>query len=109
MRGRSTGPLQFSWPAGITVHPSGLVFVIDDYNHRIQVLHPDMSLSHMFGSHGTGPGQFIRPDDVACDSSGIVYVTDYDNHRVQSFSADGQIISEGSTSLSVAVRDGALM
>ena len=38
------------------------------------MLHPDLSFSHKFGSHGSGPGQFDDPDDVACDSSGIVYV-----------------------------------
>ena len=91
---RGHDPLQFNHPVGIAVHPSGrLVFIADEYNHRIQVLHPDLSFSHMFGSRGSGPGQFKYPDDVACDSSGIVYVTEYHNHRVQLFSADGQYIS----------------
>ena len=49
--------------AGIAVHPSGLVFMIiaGGTNHRIQVLHPDLSFSHMFGC---GPGQFNIPDDM---------------------------------------------
>ena len=98
------GPLQFNCPAGIAIHPSGLVCIVDKCNDRIQVLNPNLSLSHMFGSHGSGPGQFIQPHDVACDSSGIVYVTDYDNHRVQLFSVDGQFISsfgsKGSQSVS---------
>ena len=87
------GPLQFNYPVGIAVHPSGIVFIVDECNHRIQVLHPDLSFSHMFGSHGSGPGQFNIPIDVACDSSGIVFVNDIGNHRVQLFSADGQFIS----------------
>ena len=88
-------PLQFENPAGIAVHPSGLVFVVDQHNHRIQVLHPDLSFSHMFGSldlsGGLVAGQFDFPTDVAYDSSGIVYVADYDH--VKSFSANGQFIS----------------
>ena len=61
------------------------VFVVDEYNHRIQVLYPDLPFSHVFGSQGSGPGQFNVPIDVACNSSsGIVYVTDYDNHCLQS-------------------------
>ena len=34
----------------LAVHPSGQVFIVDEFNHHIQVLHPNLSLSHMFGS-----------------------------------------------------------
>ena len=86
-------PLQFNSPSGIAVHPSGRVFVADTGNHRIQVLNPDFSYSHMFGSNGSAPGQFRFPHDVAIDKSGVVYVTDQHNARVQLFSANGLFIS----------------
>ena len=82
-------PLQFNQPFGIAVHPSGRVFVADTSNHRIQVLIPDISYSHMFGSKDSAPGKLSYPYNVAIDSTGVVYVTDYRNHRVQLFSADG--------------------
>ena len=93
MEGEFVRSIEFYHLAGIAVHPSGLVFIVDESSDCIHVLHPDLSLSHMFGSKGSGPGQFICPDDVACDSCGIVYVTDCNNHRVQLFSADGQFMS----------------
>ena len=86
------GPLQFDYPRGIAVHPSGRVFVADTGNHRIQVLNHDLTYSHMFGSEGSAPGQFRFPYGVACDNSGVVYVTDHKNHHVQLFSTDGQFI-----------------
>ena len=87
------GPLQFKYPSGIAVHPSGKVFVVDTDNHRIQVLHHNLTYLHMFGCKGSAPGQFNSPEGVACDNSGVVYVTDKLNHRVQLFSTDGQFIS----------------
>ena len=61
------GPLQFKYPSGIAVHPSGRVFVADTNNHCIQVLHHDLTYSHMFGSEGSALGQFWFPEDVARD------------------------------------------
>ena len=89
---KGNGPLQFKYPSGIAVHPSGRVFVADTNNHRIQVLHPNLTYSHMFGSKGSALGQFSIPQGVACDNSGVVYVTDSNNHCVQLFSTDGQFI-----------------
>ena len=54
-------PLQFNHPSGIAVHPSGRVFVVESLNHRIQVLNPDLTYSHMFGSKGSALGQFGFP------------------------------------------------
>ena len=76
------------------MYPSGRVFVADTNNHRMQVLNPDMSYSHMFGIvMVVQQGQFSYPSGVAIDNSGVVYATDEGNHRVQFFSADGQFIS----------------
>ena len=100
---RGNKQLQFNYPSGIAVHPSGKVFVADTDNHRIQVLNSDLSYSRMFGSKGSAPGQFSFLRDVSINSSGVVYVADYLNNRVQLFSADGQFISsfgsEGSKNL----------
>ena len=57
---KGNGPLQFDVPVGIAVHPSGRVFVADAYNDRIQVLHHDLTYSHMFGSEGSEPGHSSR-------------------------------------------------
>ena len=93
-----TGPLQFSGLRGITINKTtGQVFVVDMFNHRVQVLHPDLTFSHMFGSKGSRQGQFESPYDVAIDSQGYVYVTEYSNHRVQQFTPEGQFVTSFGT------------
>ena len=90
---KGNGPLQFSSPCDVAVHPSsGKVFIVDTGNNRIQVLNDDLAYSHMFGRKGSGDGQFNQPLGVACDTRGNVYVTDCMNHRVQIFTPGGQLI-----------------
>ena len=45
-------------------HPSGKVFIADSDNNRIQVLNPDLSNSHIFGSEENGLGPFDCQYDV---------------------------------------------
>uniref|UniRef100_A0A1X7VVX8 SMP-30/Gluconolactonase/LRE-like region domain-containing protein n=1 Tax=Amphimedon queenslandica TaxID=400682 RepID=A0A1X7VVX8_AMPQE len=88
-----SGPLQFSDPDGVAISPvSGQVYIADWYNHRIQVLNPDLTFSHSFGKKGSANGQFKAPRGIAVDSQGLVYVTDANNHRIQKFSPDGKFV-----------------
>ena len=48
-----SGQLQFNHPKGITVHPTtGLVFVADSNNDRIQVFNSDLTYAHSITLHG---------------------------------------------------------
>ena len=88
------GPLQFSYPVGITVHPTtGQIFIADSDNHRIQVLNKDLTYSHSFGKRGSSPEQFNLPYDVTFDNEGYLYVADNDNHCIKKFTSTGQYIS----------------
>ena len=90
-----SGPTQFYLPSGIAISPiTGQVYIADCWNHRIQVLNPDLTFSHSFGSIGSANGQFQYPRDIAIDSKGLVYVTDDDNHRIQKFSPDGKFVAQ---------------
>ena len=93
--GKGSGPLQFNFPDGIAISPiTGQVYIADRYNHRIQVLNPDLTFSHSFGSKGSANGQFEDPHDIAIDSQGLVYVTDNSNHHIQKFSPDGKFVDQ---------------
>uniref|UniRef100_A0A1X7SGN6 SMP-30/Gluconolactonase/LRE-like region domain-containing protein n=1 Tax=Amphimedon queenslandica TaxID=400682 RepID=A0A1X7SGN6_AMPQE len=91
-------PLQFNAPSGIAISPiTGQVYIADEDNHRIQVLNPDLTFSHSFGSQGSANGQFQSPYDIAIDSQGLVYVADQDNDRIQKFSPDGKFVGQFGT------------
>ena len=95
---RSSGPLQFNGPCGIAISPiTGQVYIADINNHHIQVLNPDLTFSHSFGSKGSANGQFQSPRDIAIDSQGLVYVADQSNNRIQKFSPDGKFVGQFGT------------
>ena len=85
---RGTGAGQFNFPAGIAVDKSGILFVADVYNHRVQRITPDLNVS-IIGSRGSGRMQFLAPTAVAVDAERAFYVVEQGNHRVQKFSAEG--------------------
>ena len=90
-----SGSLQFSCLAGLAISPiTGQVYIADEGNHRIQVLNPDLTFSHSFGSEGSANGQFKNPYDIAIDSQGLVYVADFNNNRIQKFSPDGKFVAQ---------------
>ena len=83
-----SGLLQLDLPQGIAVSTSGHVYVCDTSNHCIQVLNPDLALSHKFGE-GNGEGRFIAPHGIAIDSQDTIYPCDYGNDRIQKLSSNG--------------------
>jgi len=90
-------------PSGISIGPSGIVYVADSGNNRIQAYQiqkfgvtipcPAGTTQIMFGvcliaqwgSYGTGNSQFSHPNDLAVGPLGHVYVSDKLNHRIQVF------------------------
>ena len=93
-----SGPLEFNFHCGITISPkTGKIYISDQNNHRIQVLNPDLTFSHMFGTKGSAEGQFIFPRYIAFDRRGLVYVTDVSNHRIQTFTPEGHFLSQFGT------------
>ena len=90
---RGKSDLEFDYPIGIAIHPlNQKIYVADQWNHRIQVLNPDLTCYNTFGSKGEGNGQFKNPTDMAFDSTGNVYVADLNNNRVQVFTEDGEFL-----------------
>ena len=92
---KGSGPLQFIEPIGLYVHKeTKKVFIADRGNGRVQVLHPDLTFSYMFGSGvGSEKGQFFLNNDLAFDNQGHVYVTDMHNNRIQKYTLEGELVT----------------
>ena len=74
-------------------HNDGKIFVTERKNNRVQVLNPDLSYSHCFGSEGDKPGELNEPRGIAIDRDGMVFVSDYGNHRIQKYTPEGNFLS----------------
>ena len=86
------GQLQFNYPKGIAVHPTtGLVFVADSYNNRIQVFNSDLTFACCIALHGDE--QFSLPFDVSLDSDGCLYVAEYRKHCITKLTTTGEFIT----------------
>jgi DNA-binding beta-propeller fold protein YncE len=81
-----TGSGQFSFPRGVAFDAaSGIVWVADQSNHRIQVFTTAGNWLATYGgpTAGTSLGRFNLPRAVAVASNGDVYVADAGNNRIQ--------------------------
>ncbi len=82
------GDGQFNSPKGIEIDGSGLIYVTDSGNHRVQVFSSSRDYMTQFGSMGSGNGQFNDPNGIAFDADGNVYIVDTGNNRVQIFDSN---------------------
>lgn len=85
---RGVKAAQFNFPTGLAADATGIVFVADSYNHRLQRVTPSGGVS-IIGERGVGRGQFLSPQAVAVDDQRAFYIVEQGNHRVQKYSADG--------------------
>jgi len=76
----------------IAVGRTGIVYVSDSGNARVQVFTPQGRFIRQFGSYGSGKGQFFFPGDLVVDGSGNVYVTDGQSQTLAKFSPAGKVI-----------------
>ena len=78
-------------PQGVACDNSGVVYVADRNNHRVQLFSTDGQFISSFGSEGSQHGQLYYPRGICVDSTNTVYVTDR-NHRVSLYTSSGQFI-----------------
>ena len=95
---------QFLRPQKMVIDKSGLVWVTDACNHRVQVFDvsgTEAKLVKSWGAAGSEPGQLLYPYDILLDEAGLagqadghVYLCEFGNHRVQKFTLDGQFVGQ---------------
>ncbi len=90
-QGREAG--EFSRPQTLVLDQSGILWVADACNHRIQAFQldaPQPELVKIWGSPGSQPGQLKCPYGMAFDQDGSLLIAEYENHRIQRFTRDGE-------------------
>ncbi|CAF3343797.1 unnamed protein product, partial [Rotaria sp. Silwood2] len=93
----------FNRPSGIAIDSDGNVFVVDTYNHRVQIWRKDAlsgsTVAGVTGSFGLPNDRLYHPFGAARDPrTGTLYIADYDNHRVMSYlsgSSSGTVVAGG--------------
>jgi streptogramin lyase len=77
---------------GIAIDATGIVYVSDSLNSRIQKFTPNGDFIIAWGGFGDGPGQFKNPEGIAVDGVGNVYVADDSTGKIQKFDPDGNYL-----------------
>ena len=90
---KGSQPLQFNYPYDVAVHHNGNIFITELWNHRVQVLNPDLSYSHCFVSKGDKPGELNHPHGIAIDQDGMVYVSDQGHRQIKKFTPEGKVLA----------------
>jgi DNA-binding beta-propeller fold protein YncE len=83
-------PGKFHTPSNLTVDRRGFLYVVDDFNYRVQVFNRRGKFVRAFGQRGQNAGTFARPKGIAVDSEGHIYVADTMFANVQVFNQKGE-------------------
>ena len=70
----------------------GLIYVADDFTHRISAFDYDGGFIRRWGTHGAAEGELNGPSGLAFDEHDDVYVADTHNSRIQKFTSSGDFL-----------------
>jgi tripartite motif-containing protein 71 len=98
-----SGKGQFNAPTDIAIDSSGIMYVSEFGNNRIQMFTGNGVFIKSWGTMGSGDGQFKQPFGVAVDPFGYVYVADTGNNRIQKFLLTPNSCPSGTTQITFQV------
>jgi DNA-binding beta-propeller fold protein YncE len=84
---------QLNLPRELVLSPvTGLLYVVDGGNFRVQSFNTDGTFVRAFGGIGRRGGQFSRPKGIGIDRNENIYVTDTAFGNFQIFNTEGQLL-----------------
>lgn len=88
-----SAPGEFNRAMRVTMDLTGVVYVLDTGNHRVQRFDRQGKLLGVVGEPGNGPGQLKDPYDLALGPEArgrqSLFVCEYGNNRISRFSFEG--------------------
>ena len=82
---KGAGDGEFNMPMGVAFDKTGLVYVSDAVNNRIQVFTKEGKFVDKFGAKGSDNEKLKSPCAVCIDNNNVLYVTESDNYCVSVF------------------------
>lgn len=70
----------------------GLIYVADDFTHRISAFDYGGAFIRRWGTHGAAEGELSGPSGLAFDEHNDIYVADTHNSRIQKFTSSGDFL-----------------
>lgn len=83
-----------AFPGGVTLDPSGNVYVSDTHHNRIQKFAGNGTFLLKWGCGGTNAGCLDYPQGLASDGGNNIYVADTHNNRIQKFTVEGAFVAQ---------------
>ncbi|OJJ17694.1 hypothetical protein BKI52_27925 [marine bacterium AO1-C] len=88
-------------PTAVAIGPNGNVYIADQGNNRIRMVHVNTGIITTVAGGGSSLGdgglataaRLNGPEDIAFDSQGNLYIADKDHHRIRKVNASDGIIS----------------
>jgi len=102
-------------PSGVAIDEDGTVYIADQLNHRIRVVHPDGTIATFAGTGRAGLSadgwratavDIWAPNDVAVGADGSVYFSEPQINRVRRVDPRGMIMTVAGTGRAGRAADG---
>lgn len=74
----------------VAVDPSGLIYISDSYNNRVQIFNASGELEEIWHADGPEGGPFDVPGPISADAAGNIYVADFEG--IHQFDPDGEYV-----------------
>lgn len=88
---------QFIWPTSVAFDKNDILYLADEYLHRITTYDKEGNFLGKWGIHGHTDGELNGPSGIAFDSEDNLYITDHLNSRIQKFTKTGKFLTKWGT------------